>query len=73
MRACAMLLFAGLAVAVAACSSGPRTKQEIRENTTTFPTAQTTTGVCTMDARQCPDGSFVGRVPPSCNFAPCPY
>lgn len=27
---------------------------------------------CTMDAMQCPDGSFVGRVPPSCSFAPCP-
>jgi hypothetical protein len=27
---------------------------------------------CTMDARQCPDGSFVGRIPPSCEFAPCP-
>lgn len=27
--------------------------------------------VCTMDAKQCPDGSYVGRVPPSCEFAPC--
>jgi hypothetical protein len=27
---------------------------------------------CTMDAMMCPDGSYVGRVPPSCNFAPCP-
>ena len=27
---------------------------------------------CTMDARQCPDGSYVGRVAPSCEFAPCP-
>ena len=27
---------------------------------------------CTMDARACPDGSYVGRVPPSCDFAPCP-
>jgi len=28
--------------------------------------------MCTMDAKQCPDGSFVGRVPPDCAFAPCP-
>lgn len=28
--------------------------------------------VCTMDARQCPDGSFVGRTGPNCEFAPCP-
>ncbi len=27
---------------------------------------------CTMEAKQCPDGSYVGRVPPSCEFAPCP-
>lgn len=28
--------------------------------------------VCTMDAKECPDGTFVGRVPPDCDFAPCP-
>jgi hypothetical protein len=27
---------------------------------------------CTMDARICPDGSAVGRMPPNCEFAPCP-
>lgn len=27
---------------------------------------------CTMDAKICPDGSAVGRVPPSCQFAACP-
>jgi hypothetical protein len=27
---------------------------------------------CTMDAKECPDGSYVGRVPPNCEFAPCP-
>lgn len=28
--------------------------------------------MCTMDAQTCPDGSYVGRIPPDCNFAPCP-
>ncbi len=28
--------------------------------------------VCTADAKLCPDGSYVGRVPPSCEFALCP-
>jgi hypothetical protein len=28
--------------------------------------------VCTMDAKECPDGSYVGRVPPKCEFMPCP-
>lgn len=27
---------------------------------------------CTMDAKECPDGSFVGRIGPNCEFAPCP-
>jgi hypothetical protein len=27
---------------------------------------------CTQDAQRCPDGSYVGRVPPTCDFAPCP-
>jgi hypothetical protein len=28
--------------------------------------------MCTADAKICPDGSGVGRVPPSCEFAACP-
>lgn len=28
--------------------------------------------VCTMDAMQCPDGSYVGRKGPNCEFSPCP-
>lgn len=27
---------------------------------------------CTMEAKQCPDGSYVGRTPPTCEFTPCP-
>ncbi len=27
---------------------------------------------CTEDARICPDGTGVGRIPPDCEFAPCP-
>lgn len=27
---------------------------------------------CTQDAMQCPDGSYVGRTGPQCEFAPCP-
>ncbi len=27
---------------------------------------------CPMDAKICPDGTTVGRVPPGCSFAPCP-
>ncbi len=27
---------------------------------------------CTMEAKLCPDGSYVGRTGPSCEFAACP-
>ena len=27
---------------------------------------------CAADVKQCPDGSYVGRVAPSCSFASCP-
>ncbi|MFA6463830.1 MAG: hypothetical protein WCV55_02395 [Candidatus Paceibacterota bacterium] len=28
--------------------------------------------ICTMEAKQCPDGSYVGRTGPNCEFALCP-
>lgn len=28
--------------------------------------------VCTQEAKQCPDGSYVGRTGPNCEFVPCP-
>lgn len=27
---------------------------------------------CALDAKLCPDGSYVGRVPPNCEFQTCP-
>ncbi len=27
---------------------------------------------CTADAKECPDGSYVGRQGPNCEFAECP-
>jgi hypothetical protein len=27
---------------------------------------------CTQEAKQCPDGSYVGRIGPNCEFAACP-
>jgi len=29
-------------------------------------------GACTMDAKQCPDGTYVGRQGPKCEFVACP-
>jgi hypothetical protein len=42
---------------------------------TAVQTGQTPTGqtpaACTMDAKACPDGTYVGRQGPNCEFAPC--
>jgi len=35
-------------------------------------TQSTQPKACTEEAKICPDGSAVGRVPPDCKFAPCP-
>ncbi len=32
----------------------------------------TNTVACTMEAKQCPDGSYVGRSGPNCEFSDCP-
>lgn len=39
------------------------------KNIKTLPTQPV---ACTMEVKECPDGSSVGRIAPSCNFAPCP-
>ncbi len=41
------------------------------EDTTPTPTEEEPVA-CTADAMQCPDGSYVGRIAPSCEFAECP-
>lgn len=41
-------------------------KTDIPDNTPTEGT------FCTLDAKMCPDGSYVGRVGPKCEFAECP-
>ncbi len=36
------------------------------------PTPQPTGYACTLEAKVCPDGSYVGRTGPRCEFTPCP-
>lgn len=50
----------------------PITFSELTSGNVPTPTPDDGTVFCTMDAKQCPDGSYVGRIPPSCGFAPCP-
>ena len=39
---------------------------------TTMPTTPPAKVGCTADAKACPDGTYVGRVLPSCDFEMCP-
>ncbi|MFA5041594.1 MAG: hypothetical protein WC464_08185 [Bdellovibrionales bacterium] len=41
-------------------------------NSNTNASANSNAVACTMEAKLCPDGSAVGRIPPNCEFAPCP-
>lgn len=38
----------------------------------TFSVTASAAVFCTMEAKQCPDGSYVGRKGPNCEFTPCP-
>jgi len=42
-----------------------------RKKESSMPNASNS-GICTMEAKICPDGSSVGRSGPNCEFAPCP-
>lgn len=67
------LLFAFSIVVLLAAGCSPK------ESTTGWPPINSTTtppnpgGIaCTQEAKLCPDGSYVGRTEPNCEFAACP-
>ncbi len=37
-----------------------------------YPKQTNDSAICTMEAKLCPDGSYVGRTGPSCEFSECP-
>ncbi|MFA5030341.1 MAG: hypothetical protein WC495_02010 [Patescibacteria group bacterium] len=41
-------------------------------NSNTNSSTNTNSVACTMEAKLCPDGTAVGRIPPNCEFADCP-
>ncbi|MBX3226120.1 MAG: hypothetical protein KIT84_28895 [Labilithrix sp.] len=75
MRTLAFLLAmsAGAAFLVGACGPPSEPPKPPATSTSTEPDAgEPPLKACTMDAKMCPDGTSVGRVGPSCEFAPCP-
>lgn len=51
--------------------SGIGSQKPVPPTITNPPTSPPKT-VCAQDAKQCPDGSYVSRVAPNCEFAECP-
>ena len=52
-------------------NTGPATRAAIKKETCNVPVSNAPTA-CTMDAKMCPGGSYVGRTGPNCAFAACP-
>ena len=61
-----LLVAVAIILGLAGLWLGPKA---VQAPTTTVPDSTTT--LCTMDAMQCPDGSYVGRTGPKCEFV-CP-
>ena len=55
-----------LLIVLLTCGAGCSSVGLIKPTPTPQPVA------CTMEAKQCPDGSYVGRTGPNCEFSACP-
>ncbi|TSC84698.1 MAG: Uncharacterized protein G01um101413_82 [Parcubacteria group bacterium Gr01-1014_13] len=62
-------VFLGLVALLILTGGGCVVAKNDRSEENTSPTEPV---MCTMDAKQCPDGSYVGRSGPKCEFAKCP-
>jgi hypothetical protein len=70
-----ILLILVVVIVLAAAGGYSVLNQSKAPAVTTSPTPTTPVEegvVCTQDAKECPDGSFVGREGPNCEFAACP-
>ena len=47
-------------------------EEKVRKMVNSLQFSETSSAMCTMDAKICPDGSTVGRQGPNCEFAACP-
>lgn len=66
----AILIVAGILIAVAAVAIGIYNLDKNGGQATPPDTENQV--MCTMEAKLCPDGSYVGREGPDCEFAACP-
>lgn len=65
---------AGVTIETSPVDTSPEPVVDLQASSTVDVSAGSKTEpvACTMDAKACPDGSYVGRTGPNCEFAPCP-
>lgn len=71
-KAVALLLFFMLPIFAFIFGMNYQKLVDNKQQVVATPTPTDENIACTMDAKICPDGSAVGRVPPDCDFASCP-
>jgi len=67
-----IFLLIGLTLLLAVAISFKSGINSIIRPSVEIPVESGETIACTMDAKMCPDGSYVGRQGPSCEFTACP-
>lgn len=67
-----IVLIVILTIAVAVINLGQQSKGSALLPPSSQPSITSEEKACTMEAKFCPDGSSVGRVPPNCEFTLCP-
>ena len=69
-KAVALIMF--ITLPILAFIFGMNFQQRMSDNNQIVESPTPEPVACTMDALICPDGTAVGRVPPSCEFEACP-
>lgn len=67
-----VVLFSGYLVYASWPPRGTPNPSQPNNSASTTETEDTEPVMCTMEAKLCPDGSYVGRSGPKCEFAACP-
>lgn len=62
----------GARIVGSARGAGDQLQTDLPQILSTFKFVESTSSVCTQEAILCPDGSYVSRTEPNCEFASCP-
>ncbi len=71
-RTATVLIIFGIALTIPVTLNFLGQQQDIRQRAQESTTYATPTIACSQEAKLCPDGSYVSRTGPNCEYAPCP-